>query len=129
MNLLNWVINMIRKIRASKPKSYKLNTTFQINTHKESAKPQLPQSIKQASELIVTRSAGNLYVIVTEVKEKYPYSRALLHSIIDNNPNVNMKAVDVPRSVVRGIEIEAKRYKRNKENLRGTIHAQSIGTN
>lgn len=120
MRLLNWVMNMVGR--------RKINSKANISQRRVSQTPKgvrvagkvkLPDAIKNADELIVTRSAGNVYVNAIGDNGKYPYSRGLLHSILDNKPNIKMRAEKVPRSVVRGIEIEAKSYKRRKETLRG----------
>lgn len=120
MRLLNWVMSMMGRRKAKSKANISQRRTYpMVKGVGMTSKVKLPDAIKNADELIVTRSAGNVYVSAIGNNEKYPYSRGLLHSILDNKPNIKMRAEKVPRSVVRGIEIEAKSYKRKKETLRG----------
>lgn len=99
------------------PRSYFQGIAIELEKferRKAQGEKQLTEAFMNADELIVTRSKGNIYVVAAGTGERCLYSQRLLHAILDNKPDVKMRAVRVPRSVVRGIEIEAKRYKRMK---------------
>ena len=98
------------------PRSYFQGIAIEVEKFKRKKvqdEKQLPEALMNADELIVTGSRGNTYVVV-DTGERCLYSQRLLHAILDNRPDVKMRAERAPRSVIRGIEIEAKSYKRTK---------------
>lgn len=99
------------------PRSYFQGIAIEVEKFKRKKvqdEKQLPEAIMNADELIVTRSKGNVYVVAADTGERCLYSQRLLHAILDNRPDVKMRAERAPRSVIRGIEIEAKSYKRTQ---------------